>query len=669
MKTVYIVFNDREKLDLCTNLLNDLRFVFDGFINVKICFLSEIRSGDIADGDLFLVLYEERLHQMKEYISSLDNVIVLTRTFEREYLDGIYALAPDTDVLVVNDSNESTIQTVNSLYELGLNYLNFIPYIPDEDQRKYQHIRVAVTPDELGSVPSFITKIINVHNRCIDANTFTTIINRLNLNNPHINRNLLSYIQRTTGYTAKRYITDSIKNEIIRQNIQALQEAVIIVDNTYETIYYNDKADITFELSNSNTSLKILFGDVSNEIFTHVDYNNKLFHFQGVNYIATKTTVRIADQIVGYSLRISTETDIKNMESNLNKQLMKKGLVAKYHFDDLLYTSSSMQRSITLAKKAALTDFTVLLTGESGTGKEMIAQSMHNFSFRKDKPFVAVNCAALPPSLLESELFGYEKGSFTGASPNGKIGFFEQANHGTIFLDEIGDMSLPLQARLLRVLQEKQITRIGSDKVINLDIRIIAATNIDLPEAIKMKRFREDLYYRFCNIPIALPPLRERPEDIILLFRHFTKEKFKLLSFEEIELLQNYRWPGNVRELKNVADYYITLGEFPQTITTSSVLTTLNQNTSTLQYSGTNSIDQMPVCQITQNLEDLILTIIKEHTEESSGIGRVSIHNLLKKHGFSISDDKLRKHLKKLEGQGIISIGRGRIGCRIIEKT
>lgn len=649
MKTIYIVFNDREKVDTCTNLFEDLRFVFEDFISVKLCFLDEIKPGEISDGDLFLVLYKDRVYPMKQYISSLDKVLVMARTFERKYLDEVYALPSGTDVLVVNDSIESTLQSTNSLYELGLNHLNLIPYIPEEGEEKYQHIRVAITPDEEDSVPSYVEHIINVQNRCIDANTFVTIINKLNLNHEQVTRNLLNYIERTTGSTGKRYITDSIKDQLLQKTMQQSRDSIIIVDRNFHLVYFNDMADILFDLSSRRTiPLDMFFDSEFDELFSFEDYVNKLVQIQNENYIVTKITLSVVDQVIGYSLRLSTETDIKNLEIDLKKQLMKSGLVAKYTFDDIWYLSDAMAKSVSLAKKIALTDYTILISGESGTGKELIAQSIHNFSARKDNPFVAINCAALPESLLESELFGYEKGSFTGASKQGKVGLFEQANHGTIFLDEIGDMSLNLQARLLRVLQEKQITRIGSDKVINLNIRILAATNKNLSEAIVKKEFREDLYYRLCNIPIQLPALRERQEDIVHLFRRFVGEKFTAILPQEVSLLKSYSWPGNVRELRNAADYYLTLGEVPQSIIVSQEReSTTSANTS-------------------MSIEDRILSIIAAHTTHTSGIGRTAIANELSKDDIHISDDKLRKILHQLETSQKIVIGRGRTGCMMI---
>jgi len=224
-----------------------------------------------------------------------------------------------------------------------------------------------------------------------------------------------------------------------------------------------------------------------------------------------------------------------------------------------------MERLIGLAEKYAAADSTLLVQGESGTGKEMIAQGIHIASQRKGGPFVAVNCAALPESLLESELFGYEEGSFTGARKGGKAGLFEMAHKGTIFLDEIGELPLLLQARLLRVLQEREVMRIGGSKMIPVDVRIIAATNRNLIQLIHEGDFREDLYFRLAVLVLKVPSLRERLEDIPCLVESFLKEWRKAgniqVTEEDIRRLQTYSWPGNIRELKNLLERALVLTE------------------------------------------------------------------------------------------------------------
>lgn len=231
--------------------------------------------------------------------------------------------------------------------------------------------------------------------------------------------------------------------------------------------------------------------------------------------------------------------------------------------EKMIFLSDSMKRIIEKVKQVAPYPTSVLLTGPSGVGKEVIANIIHHLSSRKNKPFIKVNCGAIPEQLLESELFGYEKGAFTGARQDGKIGLLELADQGTIMLDEIGEMPLTLQVKLLRVLQEKQIQRIGSSKVKNLDIRIISATNQDLRKLISQRKFREDLYYRLQVVEIHIPPLAERPEDIEPLLDHYFSFYCKLyrmnkqLSPDTKNILKNYHWPGNVRELKNLVENMI----------------------------------------------------------------------------------------------------------------
>lgn len=249
-----------------------------------------------------------------------------------------------------------------------------------------------------------------------------------------------------------------------------------------------------------------------------------------------------------------------------NRELRRQ-LQEHHSFNQLIGKSNAMQHVIRLAIKVARTDASVLISGESGTGKELLARAIHASSRRAGKPFIPVDCSSLPPTLLESELFGYEKGSFTGATRT-KPGIFELAHTGTLFLDEIGNLDINLQAKLLRVLQEGEVRRIGGTHLIQVDFRLIAATNVDLNKAMQEKTFREDLFYRLNVISLTLPPLRERLEDIPLLAVHFLgkfnlmyDKQVKGISSQTLQLLQNYHWPGNVRELQNVLERAVALTE------------------------------------------------------------------------------------------------------------
>jgi DNA-binding NtrC family response regulator len=264
-------------------------------------------------------------------------------------------------------------------------------------------------------------------------------------------------------------------------------------------------------------------------------------------------------------LRIVVKKALDVHRLQQENRLLRHQLKTKYRFENLVGTSPAMQQVFQLIEKVADAESTVLILGESGTGKELVARAIHFNSHRAEKPLVPVNCGAIPESLLESELFGHERGAFTGAARS-RMGRFELANGGTIFLDEVGDMSPALQVKLLRVLQEQNFERVGGVKSVRVDVRIIAATNRNLDAAVTRGEFREDLYYRLSVIPLNLPPLRERKEDIPLLLQHFTEQfnrlrdrKLQGFSPRVLYMLTNYQWAGNVRELENLVDRLVVL--------------------------------------------------------------------------------------------------------------
>lgn len=345
------------------------------------------------------------------------------------------------------------------------------------------------------------------------------------------------------------------------------------------------------------------------------------------------------------------------MKKKARYELYTKGYYAKYTFEDIIGESNKIRQVKDIAKKLAATDLTVLIEGESGTGKELFASSIHNASLRRDKPFVAINFSSLPETLVESELFGYEEGAFTGAVKGGKIGLFEQAEGGTIFLDEIGDISLKVQSRLLRVLQEKEIMRIGGDRIIPVDVRIIAATNQNLAELVSKGMFRADLYHRLKVLYINLPPLRERVEDIIPLIRYFLKEK----GMENIKIdnrvldkLCSLKWYGNVRELKNTIDYvaavcdkeYISMDDLPQDSFFDS-LNVLSSNDDDFEFRQ----DYL-----------FILKSIYFMMKEGKRATRQSLSELSQKTGLNLTEQMIRYRLDELQKLGYVSKTKGKGG-------
>lgn len=288
----------------------------------------------------------------------------------------------------------------------------------------------------------------------------------------------------------------------------------------------------------------------------------------GRQIVINRSPVIVKGKIVGAVSNFKEITDIQKVELQLRKKLHQNGLEAKYRFSDIIGETQEILEAKDLARKFAETESTVLITGESGTGKELFAQGIHSASHRSVGPFVAVNCAVLPENLLESEIFGYEKGTFTGGLKEGKPGLFELAHGGTLFLDEIGEIPLRIQALLLRVLQERTIRRVGGERIIPVDVRIITATNRNLEEEVDKKQFRSDLYYRLNVLSLELPPLRERLADIPKLVEAFLNEfnekrKNKIINVQEelISLFQKYDWPGNIRELRNAIERLAVLEE------------------------------------------------------------------------------------------------------------
>ncbi len=301
----------------------------------------------------------------------------------------------------------------------------------------------------------------------------------------------------------------------------------------------------------------------------------------GKEAIVDRIPIYDGDRIIGGAgIIVPSNLPANSMEHTIRSLIIQKirpdfathrshGSNGKYTFDDIIAKSTLIQHFKQRARSFAKTELPVLITGESGVGKELFAHAIHNASVRASKPFVCINCSAIPDTLLESELFGYESGAFTGAHKNGKLGKFEFAHGGTIFLDEIGDLPPMMQSKLLRVLQENQIEKIGSAESKEIDVRVIAATNVDLVERTQSKAFRSDLYYRLNVLNLHIPSLKERPEDIALLIEHFKSifyQKngiYKTFSKEALKILKSYTWPGNVRELKNIVFRLMVISDGP----------------------------------------------------------------------------------------------------------
>lgn len=363
------------------------------------------------------------------------------------------------------------------------------------------------------------------------------------------------------------------KSVLVRTMIDQSAEAIIATDTDNRITLFNSMAEKLFCISHFEALGKLLLEVIPGLRLCETDTIDGVIEdiqqFGDKTIAVKKAILQLADETIGQIYTLQNVSQIQKLEQNVRKKLHKKGLVAKVHMEDIIGTSSICMAMKKKAVKYALTQSTILVTGDSGTGKEMLVQSMHNLSTRTNGPFVAVNCAALPEHLLESELFGYEEGSFTGAKRGGRQGLFELAHGGTLFLDEIGEMPISLQSRLLRVLQEKEIMHIGGDSVIPVDVRIIAATNQNLAKMIEEKLFRGDLYYRLNILRIHIPTLQDRREDIPLLAKELMRKLGKVnlnvqrLDSGALEYLKQCNWQGNIRQLANIIERVMLLSDGP----------------------------------------------------------------------------------------------------------
>ncbi|WP_051533711.1 sigma 54-interacting transcriptional regulator [Desulfitibacter alkalitolerans] len=368
--------------------------------------------------------------------------------------------------------------------------------------------------------------------------------------------------------TAKQ--NEVIRFEWINKALDSMFEGLLAVDQRGIICFINKKAEILLGLSKSEILdkhyTKVLPEFAFEDALRFKQKRISDYHtHKGMGIVANITPIVIGSESIG---AVCTLNGVEIIERMKQKSAVdtNHGLYANYTFNNLVTKSDCLIKVIETAKKYAGVDSNVLIIGETGTGKEIFAQSIHNHSERKNYSFVSVNCAALPENLLESELFGYEEGAFTGAKKGGKIGLFELADKGTIFLDEIGEVSLEIQARLLRVLQQREIMKVGGSKLIKVDVRVLAATNKNILQLVEKGLFRRDLYHRLNVLNINIPPLRERPKDIPVLANYLVKKNSKRLnrpmpafSKEAIEILEKYKWPGNVRELENIIERMVVL--------------------------------------------------------------------------------------------------------------
>lgn len=680
MKKTIAIVAASQKASL--TIKGQLERLIGSFMNFKAFSLSEWEQ-QTSHFPLILISTEKFIKYIVPKVKSQTDFLIIRRTLSRRALEKILEIPKGKKVLIVNDHVESVEETIALLYELGINHLDFVPYYPNYSPQM-ENIEIAITPNEIELVPKNVKYIVNMGERMVDVNTVINILTRLDLFDSKTYNLIPNYSEEIVSryYGLQTTLSDlEDTRSILLQTMNMIDSGVIAYDKYHEILFLNETAEKIF-LTNSAKQIGRKLIELLKDSNIDIDLNQSLEDY--IDVINHKNIILNNNKITGEQgsgvLTIQFADRIQDTDLKIRAELKNKGHKAKYHFHDIVSRSSQMNETISFAKKIAKSDLTVLILGENGTGKELFSHSIHNYSDRKNYPFVAVNFSSLPENLLESELFGYEDGAFTGAKKGGKPGLFEQAHKGTIFLDEIGDITPNLQTRLLRVLEQKEVIKVGGSSIISVDVRIIAATNRDLSTLVKENKFRADLYYRLKVMQVSLPPLREIKEDLTFLINNFLKQKNLIdsISPDIINALNNYHWPGNIRELKNMVDY---LSIMHNEIKGASDLPFESDFITSIPIPKKDGAKQIPIIEHANpkdnpipfrlskiNPQNLILPIIHSENSKGKGIGRRSIIERSKKMGILFTENEMRSVLNDLKSAQLIEIKLGRTGCQLTQK-
>ena len=665
-----------------------IRTYFDGILDINAIPPSQL-SDFIHTPDAAIVS-EQTVETVKYHFPKIE--IILHRwDISGQALEKVVSLPTHSNVLVVNDPLSAAQETKISLIELGINHINMIAYAPGHDVDT-SNIDTVIYTGIFYQCPNLNCQYINIGFRKPSLDMIIDIVRTFNLPSDYIKDYYYSIIQHLTASCYRiDYTLKQVAN--LKKNFEKLcdinNNITFVINENNEIFLFNEMAQKYF----NKKRLEDIIGNDYKLVFNH--YPELLSHIASTDPL-NDTLITINDQkllISSFDMDIDKSQNkaftllpistIQKREGLIRKKLQATGFIARHTFDDILGSSNEMQQSKSLANFYAKTDFSILITGESGTGKELFAQAIHNTSPRREGNFVAINFAALPETLAESELFGYTEGAFTGASKSGKAGMFELSHEGTIFLDEIGDASLHVQAKLLRVLEEKEVIRVGGTDVIPIDVRIICATNKNLETAVLEKTFREDLYYRIKVLNLHLKPLRERPEDIeeILSTLLTDKQAYTLAHLPEIQtFFKHYTWPGNARELRTVAEYINMLATLKNQQEAINMLnlyiknnltynSTIVEPTSSLINANNESTEppsNYNACYISSDLLVILQSIYKL---QNQGIiaGRNSICKIPDAINMNLTEAKIKIRLKKLESMGYITIGKTKQGVLLTD--
>ncbi|SDY65870.1 sigma-54 interaction domain-containing protein [Tindallia californiensis] len=676
MKIVLLAGTDQTKV----RLHQQMEELFQGLFPI-LSYAIDTGLPEAIEADLVVFSSKQVADEIREknLLSESQQSVTAVRTIPMDHLDQVMKLAKGERVLLVNDRMETALESIEALRRIGVDHIEMIPWAPRE-ALPLSLPEIAITPGEGYLVPADISKVVDIGPRVLDFSTIAAILYHTGYYQNYSTAFSEGYLKKIIHMASK--LADSHReietlNQHLSEVIDGLNDGLMVFNQEGWVSVLNEKARQLLKVPNPGKSPIALARLLSSA---------ELKHFLLYEEVQEKILMLFQQEILVKKLvdpkSLTTTVILKNVQetiasgNQIKRDLMRRGFYARYTFDDLIGSSVAMEKVKKTSRKLAASELTVLLVGESGTGKEIVASSIHNASPRREGPFLAVNFSALSDELIESELFGYEEGAFTGARKGGKIGLFEQADGGTIFLDEIGDISGKVQSRLLRVLQEKEIMPVGGHEIRSINVRVVAATNQNLETLVSKGVFREDLYYRLKTGFIHLPPLRQRQEDILPLVTHFIamETKRRILLEEKVsQVMKRYHWPGNVRELQNLVAYMLavtdedrlTLEDFPDSHFFSQELPF--------------SVNKMTFSQALKPEEEKVLHLMAVFQQQGKKTGRESLCKALQLEENESNKDsdlryvqwtfhQVRVVMESLVEKGMIQAGTGRQGSRLTEK-
>lgn len=641
-------------------------------------------AGVLPRADLFAISTDAygSAEEEARHVPIDSQIMSIEVTFYWETLKKLFEIPQGTKVLFVNVTSNMAREAITQLSSLGVNHLQFIPYYPGAVLE--EPVDIAVTPGESRFVPPSVKTVIDCDHRPCSYGMMVEIALRLGLEYLPETESFMNYAKVVAS---NHYSFDLMYAKSRRQESQmhilaeSLDEGLIGVNETGDIFVCNKKACQIARISEELT-----MGKKGEEVFPYIPFYQvlrekkavpeKIIRLFGTDISLAVVPVVRKENCIGAFAMLQKFNEQESRQNALRRQMMQKGHYARYTLDDVIGISTAITETKNILRKMAATDSPVLLMGETGTGKELMAHALHQASRRADGPFIAINVAAMPENLLESELFGYEEGAFTGAKKGGRPGLFEFAHQGTLFLDEVEGMSLSMQVKLLRVLQEGEIMRVGGGSIIRVDVRIVAATNESLEEKIQDGSFRKDLYYRLNALTVEIPPLRKRGDDIFLLLDYFMRKMGGDFTLSEgvKAFLRRHPWPGNIRELQNAVEYFnylakpvIGLSDLPPTMTRF-VDDGSDDGEGEVNDNAADDKEADMAYQAAVDKKQFVLNQLALAWKEGKTAGREKILEAAKKDHISITQKQVRDLLDELAKEGLIQVGRGRGGSKITEK-